>query len=66
MLSLPKLGFVGSREMSKEAPRIIHKLIEELKQNFVIVSGLARGVDTSSHVAAVKQKLQPLLSLVMG
>lgn len=56
LLNLPKLGFVGSRESSKEATKITHKLIEELKQNFVIVSGLARGVDTSSHVAAVKQK----------
>ncbi len=56
LLSYPKLGFVGSREMSKEGPKITHKLIEELQQNFVIVSGLARGVDTSSHVAAVKQK----------
>lgn len=56
LLNFPKLGFVGSREMSKEAPKITYKLIEELKQNFVIVSGLARGVDTSSHVAAIKQQ----------
>lgn len=42
--------------MSKEAPKITYKLIEELKQSFVIVSGLARGVDTSSHVAAIKQQ----------
>ncbi|MGL4481105.1 DNA-processing protein DprA [Lactococcus garvieae] len=55
-LNFPKLGFVGSREMSKEAPKITYKLIEELKQSFVIVSGLARGVDTSSHVAAIKQQ----------
>ena len=56
LLNFPKLGFVGSREMSKEAPKITYKLIEELKQSFVIVSGLARGVDTSSHVAAIKQQ----------
>ncbi|QPS71765.1 DNA-processing protein DprA [Lactococcus garvieae] len=56
LLNLPKIGFVGSREASKDGIKITHKLIEELERNFVIVSGLARGIDTSSHVAAVKQK----------
>ncbi|MEY8443938.1 DNA-processing protein DprA [Lactococcus ileimucosae] len=63
LLTLPKIGFVGSRETSKEGIKVTHKLVEELKQKFVIVSGLARGIDTSSHVAAVRQKT-PTIAVV--
>lgn len=56
LLKLPKMAFVGSRDASKESSKITHKIIHELERNFVIVSGLARGIDASSHIAAVKQR----------
>lgn len=51
LLAHPKLlGFVGAREATNYAQKVVQKLIPPLvDQNIVIVSGLARGVDQWSH-----------------
>ncbi|KHD46698.1 DNA-processing protein DprA [Streptococcus hongkongensis] len=54
LLSHPILGVVGSRKASDNGIKAVDKIIEELNSKFVIVSGLARGIDTAAHFAAIK------------
>ena len=54
LLNKPKLGVVGSRKCSEIGSKSVAKIIKELGNHFVIVSGLARGIDTAAHVASLK------------
>ncbi|MGT2681920.1 DNA-processing protein DprA [Streptococcus porci] len=54
LLNKGKLAVVGSRKCSEIGAQSVAKIIKELGNRFVIVSGLARGIDTSAHVAALK------------
>jgi DNA processing protein len=54
LLTQPKLGFVGSRDCSQQGIASVQKIIRELQNRFVVVSGLARGIDTACHLAALK------------
>ena len=54
LLDYPKLAVVGTRNASKTGIQSIQKLIKELDNRFVIVSGLARGIDTAAHIASLK------------
>jgi DNA processing protein len=54
MLSKPMLAMVGARNASSLGTRMARALAEELgKSGHVIVSGLARGVDTAAHKATL-------------
>lgn len=51
------LAIVGSRNASISARRHANKLAEELAENdIVIVSGLAKGIDTAAHEGAKERK----------
>lgn len=63
LLKKPKLAFVGSRESSPAGKQAVQKIIKELNQNFVIVSGLARGIDAAGHIAAIKSET-PTIAIV--
>ena len=54
LLAKPKLAAVGGRLASETGTRAIQKIIKELSNHFVIVSGLARGIDTSAHLASLR------------
>lgn len=54
LLTLPKLAVVGSRDASKPGLQSVQKIIRELNNETVIVSGLARGVDTCAHMSALQ------------
>ena len=54
LLRYEKLGFVGSRSCSMTGISSVQKVIKELNNKFVIISGLARGIDTACHVSAIK------------
>ena len=54
LLHQANLGFVGSRDCSLQGVASVKKIIGELQNHFVVVSGLARGIDTASHIAALK------------
>ncbi|MBJ8325524.1 DNA-processing protein DprA [Streptococcus pacificus] len=54
LLSFPMLAVVGARMASQKGVRVVRKLISELGNQFVIVSGLAKGVDTAAHLAVLK------------
>ncbi|MEM9971075.1 MAG: DNA-processing protein DprA [Pseudomonadota bacterium] len=53
-LNRPMLALVGARNASSLGTRMARKLARELGEaGFVIVSGMARGIDTAAHLAAV-------------
>jgi DNA processing protein len=54
LLKQPKIAFVGAREATAFGKSAVSKLVNELPDHFTIVSGLARGIDTASHIAAIK------------
>ena len=59
-LSSPTLSMVGTREMSPSGQHITNRLIEDLASeidNFTIVSGIAYGVDSACHRAAITHKV---------
>ena len=53
-LTKPAIGIVGARNASSLGTRMARKLAQELGEaGYVVVSGLARGIDTSAHLAAL-------------
>ena len=61
------ISLVGTRNHSEYGRSVCEKLIEELKEeNILIVSGLAFGIDTISHRAALKNNLQTVGVLAHG
>ncbi|HGD4708660.1 TPA: DNA-processing protein DprA [Streptococcus agalactiae] len=54
LLSKPKLAVVGARQASQIGCQSVKRIIKETNNQFVIVSGLARGIDTAAHVSALK------------
>jgi DNA processing protein len=53
LLMRPMLALVGARNASSLGIRMARRLAESLGQSHVIVSGLARGIDTVAHEAAL-------------
>jgi DNA processing protein len=54
MLSRPMVAMVGARNASSLGIRMARRLAEQLTEaGFVVVSGLARGIDTAAHEAAL-------------
>ncbi|MDO8840093.1 MAG: DNA-processing protein DprA [Parvibaculum sp.] len=54
LLARPSIAIVGSRNASAAGRRIAGDMAKELgTEGFVVVSGLARGIDTAAHRAAL-------------
>ena len=61
------LGVVGTRRYSTYGKEACISIISELAgRNFVIVSGLAKGIDSFSHEVALKNKLKTIAVLGSG
>ncbi len=61
------LAVVGSRKTSKYAKEAVHRLLEGLANTDIcIVSGLASGVDTAAHVAALDNNLKTIGVIASG
>jgi DNA processing protein len=61
------VSVVGTRNNSEYGKAVCEKLVEELsEQNIVVVSGLAFGIDTIAHKAALKNNLQTVGVLAHG
>ena len=54
LLKFPKVAVVGSRACSKQGAKSVEKIIQGLENELVIVSGLAKGIDTAAHMAALQ------------
>ena len=51
----PRVAIIGTRTASADGLRIAARLSKELvQQGVIIVSGLARGIDTAAHKAAIE------------
>ena len=66
LLNSPKLAVVGSRTASQQGIKSVEKIIKELQNRFVIVSGLARGIDTVAHMASLKNGGQTIAVIGTG
>jgi len=61
------LAIVGSRDMTTYGKQVCEKLIKELAPfKFVIISGLAYGIDTISHKQALESNLKTIAVLGSG
>jgi len=55
LLNREACAIVGARNASINAARLAEKLATEIgQQNFVVISGLARGIDAAAHKGALK------------
>jgi len=55
LINSPSIAIVGSRKVSEAGIRRTRKLVKHLvNDDFTIVSGLAEGVDTAAHTAALE------------
>ena len=66
LLELPKAAVVGSRDSSKQGNASVQKIVKELNNELVIVSGLARGIDTAAHMAALQNGGQTIAVIGTG
>ncbi|MDD3098509.1 MAG: DNA-processing protein DprA [Candidatus Pacebacteria bacterium] len=63
----PFIAIVGTRKVSPYGKLVTEKIVQELtKYNFVIVSGLANGVDTIAHKTALENKGKTIAILGSG
>ncbi|MCM3765744.1 DNA-processing protein DprA [Neobacillus niacini] len=63
----PKLAVVGSREATQYGKNAIRSLFPELIENgIVIVSGLAKGIDTLAHEHAIKNNGRTIAVIAGG
>ncbi|MCR5699032.1 MAG: DNA-processing protein DprA [Treponemataceae bacterium] len=54
LLNLPSIAMVGSRHCSAEGARITRDFSSQLcRRGFVVISGLANGIDTASHTGTL-------------
>ncbi|HQW82902.1 MAG TPA: DNA-processing protein DprA, partial [Ferruginibacter sp.] len=61
------VSIVGTRNNSDYGKTVCEKFVEELRsENILIVSGLAFGIDTIAHKAALKNNLQTVAVLAHG
>ncbi len=55
-LPVPRVSVVGTREPSREGIEFARRLVENLvREKVIVVSGLARGIDTVAHRTAIDQ-----------
>ena len=55
LLKLPKVAVVGSRSCSSQGAKSVQKVIKGLQNELVVVSGLAKGIDTAAHMTALQE-----------
>ncbi len=67
MDKIPAISIVGSRKPSNYGARMAEKIAEGLgKRGFIVVSGMARGVDTCAHKGAIKAEALTIAVLGCG
>ncbi len=60
------LSIVGTRDMTAYGQRVTKQIVSGLSDDFVIVSGLARGVDTNAHKSALENNISTIAVLGFG
>jgi len=59
-------GVVGTRKMTNYGRQITERFVVEISKHFVIVSGMAYGVDTIAHITALKSNRPTIAVLGCG
>ena len=66
VLNKPSIAIIGCRDASDYGKRVAFNFAYELaKEGFVIVSGLARGIDTYAHIGTINAS-KPTIAVVGG
>ena len=67
ILNKPSIAIIGCRDASDYGKKVAFRFAYELvKQGIVVISGLARGIDTYAHLGAVKANGQTIAVLGSG
>ncbi len=67
ILNKPSIAIIGCRQASDYGKKVAFRFAYELaKQGIVVISGLARGIDTCGHLGAVKANGQTIAVLGSG
>lgn len=61
-----KLSIVGSRESSDYGINSTKEIVSSLEDDYIVISGLAKGVDSASHEAALDNNLKTIAVLGDG
>ena len=61
-----RLSIVGSRKATKYGIEAVRKIIRELPSNYIIISGLASGIDSIAHKTALEYGLKTIAVLGSG
>ena len=61
-----RYGVVGSREYSDYGEAVTKKIVKEMGRGKVLVSGMAKGIDTIGHQAALDNKVRTIAVLGSG
>ena len=61
-----RYGVVGSREYSEYGEAVTKKIVKEMGRGKVLVSGMAKGIDTIGHQAALDNKVRTIAVLGSG
>jgi DNA processing protein len=62
----PCLAVIGSRNCSSQNRQTCLKIIKALPEDFVIISGLAKGIDSFAHASALKSGKSTIAVLPSG
>ncbi|MFN6992334.1 MAG: DNA-processing protein DprA [Fervidobacterium sp.] len=65
-LSYDLFAVVGTRKMSSYGKQVTEQFTKELSKHFVIVSGMASGVDSAAHLTALRNKRPTIAVLGCG
>ena len=60
------IAVIGSRETSEYGEYVTRKFVKDLCQDYVIVSGLAKGIDAIGHQEAIENKAKTIAVLGSG
>ncbi|KXT78749.1 DNA-processing protein DprA [Streptococcus sp. DD13] len=66
LLKLPKIAVVGARDATKIGIQSVEKVIAGLEGKFVIVSGLAKGIDAAAHYASIRNQTPTIAVIGTG
>lgn len=61
-----KLSVIGSRNYSEYGKEATRKVVSELDKDYLVISGLARGIDSISHETALNHGLKTICVLADG
>ena len=66
LLNETSIGIIGSRNASKNGKYNARKFSEKLSEKYVVISGLAKGIDTEAHIGSLKNKEKAIAVIGSG